>query len=591
MRSNRSAVLVRIIAAVFAVSLVFGVSPVSAKMAHGKSSAGPPVNTYTKSGTVIFSDYQFPDSLNPLETSIGVSAETFNTMLDSLLVFNGKGTLVPDLLENVPSLANHEILNHGRTIILKLKPGDYWSSGKLITSKDILFGWEVDMQPATGPYCKGTCDHIKSITLKGKYEAILHLKDNYVPILAQGMPQVWPHEWTRLGTTPAAAAHNLAQNPAFNFEDSSYWTDGPYQVQSFVNNDRIVLTPMKYYHVHPGPHVAKLIFVTYTDKNALLAAAISGATDVTTDYTLADVPVLQSHSNVFKTYVTGSFLIENLQVNQFSKTYKGRPNPLVKTKVRQALALALDKIGILRSALGITAAVAKNYVAYTPWVVTKRFVQEYSDTSIKGAWDPLLHKYVGYGNRSLADAKKLMKQAGYPHGFPLDFITTAGNSVRAGEYAVIAANWAKLGVTTSLTTLPANDLFADWDAGGPIAHENFQIGMWSIGTAPDPDSMHEMFTSQYLDALQKTHSVNNQDWSGVQDKVIDSDMNKAAVSFNPKVRAKLYKQVQQHLEQNADWIQIYYRPQVVTASHHVTGVTGTVFFGNNTLNCYDWKAK
>jgi ABC-type transport system substrate-binding protein len=112
--------------------------------------------------------------------------------------------------------------------------------------------------------------------------------------------------------------------------------------------------------------------------------------------------------------------------------------------------------------------------------------------------------------------------------------------------------------------------------------------MWSIGTAPDPDSLHIMIASQYLDALKPTHSTINQDWSGMQDPVIDRDMNQASVTFNSKKRAALYKEVQQHLAKNADWIQIYYRPNIVTANLKVKGVTGTPFFGNNTWNSYDW---
>jgi peptide/nickel transport system substrate-binding protein len=572
-----------------ALTLVAGLAVmISAMPAQAAHHSGPPVNQSKKSGTVIYSDWQFPDTLNPLQTSIGASGQTIATILASLAVFDGKGQLVPDLLTNIPSKANHEILNGGKTIILKLKPKQYWSSGKLITNQDILFGWHMYMDPVTGPYCNGTCDHIKSISLKGKYTAILHLKGVFAPILSEGLPTVWPHDWPALGLTPHAAATTLATNSSFNFENSSYWTDGPYQVQSYVNNDRIVLTPMKYYHVHPGPYLSKLIFSFFSSKSDLIAAAASDQTNVTTDYTLADIPALTASRSVFKTSVTPAFLIENLQVNQYSKMYKGKPNPLRKTKVRQALALSLDKVGIVQSALAVSKKVAQKYVAYTPFVKTAHFVQEYSDTGITGAWDPFLHRYVGYSARSVADAKKLLKQAGYSKGFPLDFITTSGNSVRSAEYAVIASNWSRIGVTTNLTLMPASAMFADWYHGGPIAHEQFQIGMWSIGTAPDPDSLHIMISSQYLDAIKGTHSTLNQDWSGMRDHVIDSNMNKAADTVNASVRARLYKQVQEHLAQNADWIQVYYRPVIVTVDKHVKGAGGTPFFDQETWNVYAW---
>jgi ABC-type transport system substrate-binding protein len=555
---------------------------------HAVGTSQAKINTYPKHGTVLYSDWQFPDTLNPLQTSIGVSGETFNTMFAFLAVFDAKGHLKPDLLTTIPNTKNHQILNGGRTVVLTLKPHQYWSSGVEITNRDVWFGWKMYMDPATGPACLGTCDQIASITLQGRYTAILHLKAQYAPILSLGLPPVWPHSWGRLGLTPHAAATTLGKDKTFNFEDATYWTDGPYQVQSYVNNDRIVLRPMKYYHVHPGPYVARLIFSFYASKDGLIAAAANGQTDVTTDYTLADVPTLQQHKNAFKTMITPAFLIENLQINQYSATYNGKPNPLRDVRVRQAMALALDKVGIVRSALGVNTQTARNAVAYTPFVVTPTYVQPYADTSIKGAWDPYLKKYVPFGARALADARKLMAAAGYANGFDLDFITTAGNAVRAAEYSVIANNWARIGIKTSLTTAPPNKMFADWNAGGIIPHEQFQIGMWSIGTSPDPDSLKIMISSHFLDADKTNHSTIYQDWSGIRDTIVDQGMDKAAATFNKTVRARLYKEVQQRLAKNADWIQIYYRPDIVTADTRVTGVTAPPFFDDQTWNIYTW---
>lgn len=580
----------RIIRYLFAILTVLTISAFGSAGTPARAAGGtkPALNTYPKHGTIIYSDWQFPDTLNPIQTSIGVSGETINTLLASLAVLDQHGRLVPDLLTTVPSVKNRGILNNGRTIVLHLKHHQYWSSGREITNRDIKFGWQTYMDPATGPYCLGTCDHIKSIQLVGRYQAVLHLRDNYAPILTLGLPPVWPHNWSKLGLTPHAAATTLGKDSTFNFENSSFWTDGPFQVQNYTLNDRIVLKPMKYYHVHPGPYVSTLIFEFFSDKAGLIAAAQSGETDVTTDYTLADIPLLKSHAKRYKIMTTPQFLIENLQINQFSKTYNGRPNPLVDTRVRQAMALALDKVGIVRNALGVDVKTARAAVAYTPFLVTPTYVQKYADRTIKGAWDPLRHKFVPFGAQALQDAKTLMTQAGYSNGFPLDFVTTAGNAVRAAEYTVISADWARIGITTSLRTLPANDLFADWNSGGPIAHEEFQIGMWSIGTSPDPDSLHIMIASQYLDALKPTHSTINQDWSGIQDKIIDRDMNRAAITFDSKTRARLYKEVQQRLAKNADWIQVYYRPAIVTASVRVSNVTSPPFFGADTWNTYSW---
>lgn len=552
----------------------------------------PKPNTYAKSGTIIYSDQQFPDTLNILQTGLGVTFDTMNSVLASLAIFDSKARLYPDLLANIPSAKNHEVLNGGRTIILKLKPHQYWSSGVEITAADIKFGWQIDMDKATGPYCTQTCDHIASIQLKGKYEAILHLKDNFAPILYTGLPQVWPHSWSRLGKTPHDAAVTL-EDPKFSFENNTYWTDGPYQVSSFVSNDRIVLTPMKYYHVHPGPHAAQMRFAFYADKDSLIAAAVNGNVDVSHGlaYTLADLPALKSHSTRFKVLSSPSFVAEHLEFNALDTTYKGHTNPLHDVRVRQALALDTDKISVLESALGVSAKVAKNYVAYTPWTVTPKLVQEFGDTALKGSWDPYAKKFLPYSPQTVADAKKLLAAAGYPKGFDLDFLTTAQNPARQAEYSAIGKDWSQIGVTAHLFALPASQFAADWATGGPRNHGDFQVSLWAFGNAPDPDSLKTLLQSQFIDRLQKTHSAVNANYSGIDDKIIDQGMEKAATTFNRKTRAKYYKQVQEELNKQAYWDMIYYRPNIVTSDFHVKGDTALAasgYFGNE-WNTWNWR--
>jgi peptide/nickel transport system substrate-binding protein len=568
------------------VILTFSLSA-SSSLASGVQKAK--INTYKKTGTILYSDWEFPDTLNPFQTSLGVSAETDDSLFAGLDVFNDKAQLIPDLLVNIPSVKNHEILDHGKTIILKLKPHQYWSSGVEITNKDILFGWHMYMDAVTGPACKGFCDHIASIKLKGKYEAILTLKSTYAPILSYGLPPVWPHNWPHLGTTVHQAATTLATDTKFNFEDSSYWTDGPYQVQQFVTNDKIVLTPMKYYHVHPGPYVARLIFVFFSDKDTMIAAANTGQTDDTTDYTPADLKVLEAHRNLYKVFVTPSFTEEHLEFNALDSTYNGHPNPLHNLKVRQALALAVDKMSLIKSALGLDDKQARSIVAYTPFTVTPHFVQMFGDTAIKGIWDPITKKFVSYGPQAVQDARTLLKEAGYGNGFDVDLLTTAGNPTRMAEYDELAKNWAAIGVTTHLKTVLASLFLADWDRNGPLYHGNFQIDLWSIATGPDPDAFHTIWGSQFIDRLKSQHSAIDLNFSGIENKLIDQGLEKGAATLNPKERKKWYTQVQVAMAKGAYWVPLYYRPNIVTSDHHIIGDTGYPIPFGNEWNTYHWR--
>lgn len=564
----------------FLAGLVFPAGAALATRARGSK-----INIIHQTGTIIYSDWEFPDTLNPMQTGSGSSFETIDSTLSGLAVFNGKSRLQPDMLVNLPSVKNHEILNHGRTIILKLKPHIYWSSGSEITSKDIVFGWKMYMNAATGPACTGTCDHIASITTPSRYEAVLKMRSAYAPVLAYGLPPVWPHNWSALGTTPDAAAKRLADDTSFNFENPSYWTDGPYQVQQFINNDRIVLTPMKYYHIHPGPYVAKLIFEAFANKAAMIAAAGSNQIDDSTDYTPADLKLLHSYHH-YKVLVTPSFLLEHLEFNALDPTYKGQPNPLHDVRVRQALALDTDRVGLIQSSQGTNAAGARSIVAYSPFTITKHFVQQYGDKSIKGAWDPIAKRYLTYGKRAVADARTLLKQAGYSHGFHLEFLTTAGNPARQAEYGVLSQNWAALGVTTTFDTTTA--LLAPWEKDGLLAHGNYQVSLWTEASGADPDAFKAYWDSHYIDRAKATHSAINANFSGIQNKLIDQGLQRGASTFNPKQRAKWYRQVQVAMVKGAYWVPLFYRANIVTSDHHIAGDTGYGLDFGNEWNTYHW---
>src|SRR5690348_9659978 len=97
----------------------FGASPGRTLASGGNA---PKINTYPKHGTIIFSDWEFPDTLNVFQTGLGVTLSVMNFVLASLDTFDQHAHLYPDLLVNIPTVKNHEILNGGKTIILKLKP-------------------------------------------------------------------------------------------------------------------------------------------------------------------------------------------------------------------------------------------------------------------------------------------------------------------------------------------------------------------------------------------------------------------------------------------------------------------------------------
>jgi peptide/nickel transport system substrate-binding protein len=545
------------------------------------------------SGSVRFSDWQFPDNLNSYQNSQVVAVENEDMTGATTLNYNSAAHHYSDLLTKIPSQKNGGISKDGKTITLILKPGVMWSDGKTEhTAAQLKFGWQINMNAATGPACKGTCDVISKVDVKGTYTAIYHLKSVYAPILdviPSPWPLAWPNGWSQGDV--AGAANRLAQDTKYTFEDKTYPTDGPYQPTEFTAGNRIVYDRMPYYSAaNCGAYVAQLIFAFWANKATMIAAAANKQTDLTEDYTPADIPELLKHTDAYKLGNSPSFLFEHLELNH-DATYNGKPNPLANAKVRVALALALDKLGLVSSALGISTAAAKGIIAWTPLVNTATLHQPFVDKALVGQWDPLANKGKGAytaktgTGAALADAKKLLTQAGFPSGFTVDFMTTPGNPVRAAQEQIIANNWAKIGVTVN-PSFPAN-IFADFAHGGPLYTGAFQVGMFAFSGNPDPFSFQQLTTTPYIDRAQATHSVTNQDDAAISDPVINKAMKQGIATIDPAKRQAAYNAFQVQMNKEAHWIELYYRPLLTTND----GAVKTNFYPNPGSLGKDWNAQ
>jgi peptide/nickel transport system substrate-binding protein len=548
----------------------------------------------TATGTIKWSDWQFPDTFSTYTGgNLAVSALNTNLIFDGLTLYDSTVKLIPDVLTTIPTVKNRGIQNGGKTIVLHVKKGIQWSNGAAITSKDINFAFKINSDPLTGPACSGTCDAIARIDTPDKYTAILHMKRVYAPTVPYALPGIEPMKWAGAWNNNAHQAAQKLMDASYNFENSSYPTDGPYQVYEFVKDDRIVYKPMKYYSILScGPKVKTIIFAFYSDKNAMIAAAASRQTDLTQDYTVADLSQLNAHKSAYTVHSDPGFFVEHFEMNE-DPTFQGKPNPLSHAKVRLAIALAFDKIGMIRNALGVSTAVAKSIVAWTPLVNTPTLRQPFADTKITGQWDPIAKKYRNdTGSPSaVADAKKLLAQTPYASGFTLRLFTTSGNPVRAAQLGVLASNLKKIGITASPNFVPASKFFGGWDQGGTLDHGDYQLADFAYTGLPDPDQLRANLESKYCDRRQTVHALVNQNESCIQSPSIDDDMKRAAGSLDSAVRQKYYNRMQVEINQKSYWIPLYSRPSISTVDNHLVNFKNNPTEIGLTWNTWAWAYK
>jgi ABC-type transport system substrate-binding protein len=530
------------------------------------------------------------------------SAANF-AFLDSLFVHSDTGSLVPQIAAAAPSLRNGGIRDRGKTVVVQLKRGLRWANGAEITSADVRFFWQVALDPAFGS-CEW-CDLVSRIDTPDRYTAVFRLKQTGYLLLyrleagqlafppIEPLPAVWPGKWNH---DPHLAALKLNQDPSWTWIGSGYPTDGPYYIASATATE-MVLRPMKYYSTMScGAYLSRIIVRSYPTYAALLAGAASRQVDLITYLALPNIsllPELQRHRDAYITHLDPGLALENMQFNE-NATYQGRPNPVHDARVRLALALALDKLRLTQRALPLNRREASRLLVWSPWINTPKLVVRYADRSITGQWDPLANggeggyvSQTGTGS-ALADARKLLSETPWKHGFSLDFDTT-NTTTRQVEGTEVAADWARIGVQVNPHFVSPFQLFSSYAAGGILAHGLYQAADFAQNwVTNDPTYLALNLGSRYIPS--DTNPVAGYgNYSRIRDKLIDQALAQAATTIDDKVLSKSYAAVQRELNQKAHGIMLYVPPAVWTDDRRVQGLKGSA--EGLALTPWTWKLK
>ncbi|GAC1635884.1 MAG: hypothetical protein NVS4B2_23740 [Chloroflexota bacterium] len=548
------------------------------------------------SGTVKFSDWQFPDTLNPVQSKLLVTSEVDAGIFDGLFVYDSRGHLAPVIAASVPTTRNGGITDGGKTVTIHFRHGAHWSDGSEITAQDLKFSLAAGKDSASGPYCRDTCDIIRRIDTPNRYTAVLRLQHPYAAILAYGLPVLWPHRWKNAWNNNAhAAANRLWNDTSFNFEGPNFPTNGPYQVApgGFKDLVHVVLRPMRYYSTLTcGAAVRTMIFTHYTSRAEMVVAAAKRQTDITQNYTLADAPSLLRHRNVLHVHVQPAYSYEHLEFNADAQ-YKGKANPVGDPIVRAALALAIDKAQLAQSALGISPRQARDIVAWSPLINMPGLVQPFADTALHGQWDPISRRFVVAtgGSRALQDAKKLLARTAFKNGFSLELLTTLGSPLRQDQVGTIAQAWGKLGVKVTPQYVSAATLFGDWASAGVLDHGRFQVAMYGSTTSPDPDELRYNLQGKYCDRTAQRHFDLNANYSCIHNRTIDAAFRDGGRTLNPGARARSYAAAQVALNKLAYWVPLYYRPQLTTDDGRVANFKPNPTQATPEWNMSQWRVR
>jgi ABC-type transport system substrate-binding protein len=310
------------------------------------------------------------------------------------------------------------------------------------------------------------------------------------------------------------------------------------------------------------------VYRFYGDTSDLIDAMTSGATDVGTSFTAADLPALrQAAPGHFRIVVQPTTWLEHLELNVGSAEFRGKPNPLTDVRVRQALALATDRAGLMRRALHLGPLQIRDLVAFSPWQTSPYVTEPGADNAITGAWDPIARRYVPYGPRALADARRLLARAGYANGLDLEMYHPPNPAFRLGEAQFIVQDWARIGIRVNSEFQSGCEQLACYYSH--LETGDFQVLLIANDDAPGPEALKsDLVTTRHVSGWTQQPPPRS-NLAGIDDKQINADWMRAESATSTAQRNAWYRRIQERVIRQAYWIPLCWWPDITAVSPRV----------------------
>jgi peptide/nickel transport system substrate-binding protein len=418
------------------------------------------------------------NTLDPAKTKIGEEYIINFLVYSGLTELDPSGKAKPDLAESWMASEDQ------KTWTFKLRHGVKFHDGREFDSGDAKATIARVMDKTTGSTARVNFDIVDSIETPDKYTIVFKLKIPY-----SGFADILGDRQTRI--VPKDKLDSIATKP-----DGT----GPFELTEFKPGDRIVLKKNPDYYVHGTPKLDSIVFRIMPETAARVAALDAGAIDLVWDLPPEIIDQLKNNSKIkIDSVPTSSW--DGLIMNASQK-------PFDDVRVRKAISLVIDKKALVELSLF-------GHGSPTHTMIPPSSAYYNGQIPIK---------------TDVAQAKKLLAEAGFPNGFETTLYVPSGRATRE-RIGVGAAEMLKaINVRVDLQRVPWDKFVKDIEG---------KAGFYTDGFYSRPT----LDTSIYP-WYHSTGSWNTTLWNyknPEMDKVLDA----ARAAKTDADRAKYYKEFQQ----------------------------------------------
>lgn len=330
------------------------------------------------------------------------------------------------------------------TLEFDLRDDVAWQDGKPFTAADVVATLDWLADPKTVLRFKQNWSWIAKVEALGPYKLRVTAK------------RPTPYDLMRFAYVTAILPQHQPGTP----QDKGYRPigTGPYRAVQVDDAKGIVLERNPAYRhgnpAKPGSPIGRITIQPVFEEGTRIAHLLAGSLDMI-QVSYAQAEGLARDPRFAMTVVQGGSFI----YAAFDAQGRSGAKPVTDERVRRALVMAIDKPALTRLLAGDAkidppgamcwkAQLGCDYAAPLP-------------------------------SHDLAGAKKLLAEAGYPKGFPIEITTFTGTPAQIAE--AVAGQWQKLGVRAKIDALPLI-AYRKKQAAGKI---QVMVAAWPAGNIPD----------------------------------------------------------------------------------------------------------
>ncbi|HEY5133900.1 MAG TPA: peptide ABC transporter substrate-binding protein [Candidatus Krumholzibacteriaceae bacterium] len=438
----------------------------------GAIGAGP--ERPVRGGRLVIGMQQEPEILNEAVNSMVASVYVCSLIFSKFVKYNDSMELVPDLIEEIPTVENGGISPDYLTYTYHIRKNARWHDGVSVTSYDAKFSYEVMMHPDINVETRQGWDVVDRVETPDSHTVVFHLREVYANFVGDCFydESVLPEHLLRGSLGPQF------QNAAFHRHPVG---SGPFVFKEWVSGSHIIVRANKDYYGE-GPYLDEIVIKFIPDGNALVMQLETGEIAAIDNAPNTALPVVERMKGV-RLFRNPALFNEHLDLNCENAILGDR-------LVRRALALATNR-------------------------------KELADRIYKGVWLPAYgddHPRSPYYTTAVetlnafdpARAENLLTKAGWvdrngdgireKNGTPLALTisATTGNLDRERSEMVLREEYRSIGVDLAVKNYSPGELYASWDEGGILRRGKYDIALYAALMPPDPSTKEGTYSAAFI---------------------------------------------------------------------------------------------